>query len=261
MSLYDAVHGQKRDTTAILILDDAKRGGVLRSAKYAYSTGFDSVYVPLQKTKDEYPRFVVSTDENINHWTMMEYHRNQRASGSRSPLLGEFISMTSNLLKTMYVPVYEPEQVDAIFNELSLSSRNIDTFSMIVSHLLVSNDKRPDDCVSRYRQINPSGRVMMSYEGDLDDIVTMNLLNKTREHDIDTIIVPFGSIDESFVNVLQNRDVKVAVNELRDEKDVKNALDMNVDYVFIRDPKHYIYMSTKERQIDVRKIHASMMFS
>lgn len=174
-----------RPPLAIASLRDLKRGGIMRDVDSVYSMGFNDVYVPIQKTSDLNPRFLVSNNERISRSTMMEYHQNQtvrdihqvyfplslplvfssiliatahipilkanQEDSSYVPLLGEFFSETSTMIRSLWIPVTDPEDVDVIVHNMALSARKADCFCMVIPYSMVFSRDGKNDAITRYR--------------------------------------------------------------------------------------------------------------
>jgi hypothetical protein len=248
------------DPLAIVRLKE-RDGGIMEAADFAFSTGFNVVFVPLQKTQDEYPRFVVSNNQKISQWTMLEYHQHEQPRGSFTPLLGEFLSGTADTLKTLLIPIQAAEDVDSIVHELSLSPRSSDSFLLVLPHNLSEIRHDQSDAISRYRGLVPGGDIILfkeDYKGEEDE--TTQLIQRVHRLEINKIAVPYESCNAELVEIAHFNNVTVGVFDANSKEQIQLTIQLGVDFFTTQEPLNYLTMTSKKTKKNVIKGHAAVFF-
>lgn len=233
-----------------------KDGNIMESVDFVYSLGFNMVYVPLQKTKDEYPRFVVSSNSEISKQTMLEYHKSKSSS---NPLLGEFLGSTSDTIKTLLIPVKAPEDVDSIVHELSTSPRRANSFVLVIPDYLAYLKVDQTDAISRYRTLVPGGDVVLCKQDYLAKDGP-ELLYQAKNLEIDKIAVPIDSADAEFVRLSHLNNVTVGVFFADSKEQMKKAETLGVDFFTTQEPIIYLSLNARKSYKQIPKAHAAVFF-
>jgi hypothetical protein len=245
----------------VSLKDQWREGGVMENADFAYSMGFNAVFVPLQKTRDEYPRLVVSSNPEISKFTMLEYHQNAPHRSSYSPLLGEFLGNTANTIKTLLIPIQTPDDVDTIVHELSLSPRSSNTFVLVVPHDLVAMQPNQDDAISRYRSLVPDGDIILykeDFQGREDECT--KLIHQLHALEISKLAVPATSIGKEIVQMAHFNNITVGAFYADSKELIRDVSDLGVDFFTTQEPLNYLSFSSKKMYKHVNKAHAAVVF-
>lgn len=235
-------------------------GGIMGGVHLAYKTGFNAVYVPIQKTRDAFPRMVVSTDPTVSGKTMMQISQSANSQGNSVHLLGEFLGSTSNLIEVMLMSASVPSDVDMIVHEMSQTSRDTSSFVLVIPPRLAETQKDGSDALSRFRSLVPDGRAMIyfdEYTRSLEAIPQVLGLAKTVG--VDVVAVPAAEVEENLLGLARAENVHVGAFNADTEREIKTVMNSTVSFFTTRNPWAYLTITAPKSKIPVVKSHAAVI--
>lgn len=229
--------------------------GIMGGIHLAYKTGFNAVFVPIQKTGDAFPRMVVSTDPMISGQTMLQISQ----KGGPIHLLGEFLGITSNMVEILLMMVQHPNDVDMIVHEIGQTSRGTSSFVLVIPPQLAEVQKDKSDALSRYRSLVPDGKSLIYFEDyrkSYEEI--FKILGIAKKSGVDLIAVPAGEIDETLVIQSKLHGIAVGAFNVDTETEMRTIMNSTVAFFTTRNPWAYLSLTVPKNKIPVVKSHAAV---
>lgn len=236
-------------------------GGILQNAEFAFRTGFNTVLVPLQKTRDLYPRLVVSNDHTISSQTMLEFRQSVESRKYMVPLLGEFLGVTASTIQTLLVPIQDHEDVDTIAHEFILSPRSIDSFSLVLSPFLANPKDDHTDAISRYRALVPDGDIVIyeeKFQGTTGESVS--LVQQAHKNGVHKVAVPAPKITEELVKMARFNNLSIGAFDVDTDKTLAFVMDLELDFFTTQEAIKYLALTSKRIYKNMNKAHAAVFF-
>lgn len=233
--------------------------GVIGSVDLAFKAGFNAVFVPIQKTKDNFPRMVVSTDETIATKTMMQVSQNYANQGEFVPLLGEFLGSTSSTIEVILVPVQSPNDVDMIIHELSQTTRDSSSVVLVIPEELAYTSHDGSDALSRFRSLVPDGQAMIYFENYTGHWETPVLARKMEELKINIMAVPASKIDNHLIDMCKGMGIHVGAFGANTRAEITKMLGSDISFFTSSSPITYLDITGKKNNLPVYKSHAAIM--
>lgn len=258
--LFNVLLGECTPIPIVSLRDSFEEGGIMKSVDFAYQTGFNAVFVPLQKTRDSYARFVVSTDPKISESSLLEYHQQSSSYKGYATLLGEFLGGTSSTIQTLFIPIYSHDDVDRIVHEISISPRSNTDFVMVLPDELAELKPDKSDAISRFRSLVPGGKIVL-YDDEYQEHETALLLHLAKSLGIDQIAVPADLITSDLVDTAHLNYINVGTFYADTEEKIRKAIDLDVDFFTTQEPLQYLTLTSKKTTKTVNKSHSAVLFA
>lgn len=242
----------------IVSLRDQRTGGIMKDVDTIFSMGFNHVLVPIQKTRDEKPRFLVTHDTKVSKLTMMQFHQNQTEDSQYIPMLSEFMANTNDMLENLWIPIESPEDVDVIVHQFSLVGRKSESFVMMIPQVLVNVSIDKMDAISRYNSLVSNGKIVMIVERviDVNDIV-----RKSIDNGIKYVVIPSEQIDKKLLDLFHANHISVGSLEVNGKKDIQRIKDINIDFLITKEPIHYLSLVSPKIGKHRSRTHLAILLS
>ena len=220
-----------------------------------YSVGFDSVFAPLQITKDNYPRYMVSGDTRISETKILDYY--QETSNNGNPVsvmsLSEFLGTSQEGVKKILLPVTKPEDVTAIVHDFSLSPRETSNFVMVLPYQLAEFNYDRSDSISRYKTMVPDGEIIILADR-IENMLYIDILMAK------SVLVPFDSINAQNVILAKEKGLTIGAFNVGTKQEFLQSQELGLDFVMVNDPLKYLTFTLKRPIKSAQRTHAATLF-